>query len=76
LAIGRLIRCAFSRDALHFLIDACVKPFTEAQWHLEDSFVSSEDQNISGGIENRRANLTVVEMVLDFVSFGIFQAIV
>jgi hypothetical protein len=53
-----------------------MKPLTETQWQLEDSFVSSEDQNISGGIQNRRANLTVFQMFLDFVSFRIFQVIV
>ena len=53
-----------------------MKPLTEAQWQLEDSFVSREDQNISSGIKNRRANLTVFQVFLDFVSFRSFQAIV
>ena len=53
-----------------------MKPLTETQWQLEDSFVRGEDQNISSGIQNCRANLTVFQMFLDFVSFRSFQVIV
>jgi hypothetical protein len=63
-------------DALHLRIEACMKPLTETQWQLEDSFVSSEDQTISSGIQNCRANLTVFQMLLDIVSFRSSQVIV
>jgi len=53
-----------------------MKPLTETQWQFEDSFVSREDQNISSGIQNRRANLTVFQMFLNFVSFRMLKVIV
>jgi hypothetical protein len=54
---------------LHLLIETGMKPLTETHRQLEDSLVSGEDQNISSGIQNCRANLTVFQMFLDFVSF-------
>ena len=63
-------------DALHLLIETCMKSLTETQWQLEDSFVSCQDQNISSGIQNCRANLAMLQMFLDFVQFRSFQATV
>jgi hypothetical protein len=56
-------------DTLHLLIETGMKPLTETQWQLEDSFVSGEDQTISSGIQNCRADLTVFQMFLDVISY-------
>src|SRR5260370_39447833 len=64
------------RDALELLSKACMKTRAEDQLQFKHSFVSCEDQDISSGIQDRRANLTVFQMFLDFVSFRSFQVIV
>lgn len=41
-----------------------MKPLAETNWQFEDTVIGSQDDYISSGVQDRRADLAVVEMLL------------
>jgi hypothetical protein len=48
----------------HLFVKTGVKAFAEAKRQLEDPFIGREDQDVTCRVENRRADLAVLKVLL------------
>jgi hypothetical protein len=59
-----VLRSRSLRDTLHLFVKTGVKPLAEANRQLEDTFICREDQDVACRVDNRRADLAVLKVLL------------
>jgi hypothetical protein len=50
---------------LQFQVNARMQAFAESNWQLKHAFIRGEDQDVASRVQNGRADLAVLKVLLD-----------